>query len=155
MKDFRTILLADDNLNDVELTLLALADKGLANRVVVVSDGVEVLEYLRCQGKFKERTNGLPAVILLDVKMPRMDGIEVLEQIRMDPEFKLIPVVMLSSSCEDLDLQKSYSLGVNGYVVKPVEIQNFIEAIAHIGMFWALINELPPKPNGENLTKSK
>ena len=146
MKEFRTILLADDNSNDVELTLLALAEKGLANRVVVVSDGVEVLDFLRCQGKFKDRVNELPAVILLDVKMPRMDGLEVLEQIRKDPAFKLIPVVMLSSSREELDFQKSYSLGVNGYVVKPVEIQNFIEAVAHIGMFWALINELPPPP---------
>lgn len=144
MKELRPILIADDNTNDVELTLYALADKGLANRVVVVNDGVEVLEFLRCEGRFKNRPNGLPAVILLDVKMPRMDGIEVLEEIRKDPAFKLIPVVMLSSSCEDLDLQKSYALGVNGYVVKPVEIQNFVEAIAHIGMFWALINELPP-----------
>ena len=145
MKEYRTILLADDNTNDVELTLLALGDKGLANRVVVVADGVEVLEFLRCEGKFANRKNELPAVILLDVKMPRMDGFEVLDQIRKDPAFRLIPVVMLSSSREELDLQKSYSLGVNGYVVKPVEIQNFIETIAHLGMFWALINELPPR----------
>lgn len=155
MKEFRTILLADDNPNDVELTLMALANKGLANRVIVVHDGVEVLEYLRCEGQFKNRQNNLPAVILLDVKMPRMDGIEVLEKIRLDPEFKLIPVVMLTSSREDIDLQKSYALGANGYVVKPVEIQNFIEAISHIGMFWALLNELPPTSNNGNNGKEK
>ncbi|MEI8084950.1 MAG: response regulator [Paludibacter sp.] len=143
MNGFRTILLADDNANDVELTLLALGNKGLSNRVVVVNDGVEVLEYLRCEGKFADRKKELPAVILLDIKMPRMDGIEVLEHIRNAPAFKLIPVVMLSSSREEIDMKKAYSLGANGYVVKPVDIQNFIESIVHVGMYWGIINELP------------
>ncbi len=143
MNGFRTILLADDNANDVELTLLALSGKGLSNRVVVVSDGVEVLEYLRCEGKFADRKKEHPAVILLDIKMPRMDGIEVLENIRNTAAFKLIPVVMLSSSREEPDMKKAYTLGANGYVVKPVDIQNFVEAIIHVGLYWGITNELP------------
>ena len=143
--ELRTILFAEDNPKDVELTLEALAEHNLANQVVVVRDGVETLEYLRCEGKYKLRKPGLPAVLLLDIKMPRMDGIEVLRNIRSDPALKILPIVMLTSSREEQDLIKSYELGVNAYVVKPVDFKDFIEAVKQIGVFWAVINELPPK----------
>jgi CheY-like chemotaxis protein len=144
MVELRTILLAEDNPKDVELTLEALAEHNLANQVTVVRDGVETLEYLRCEGKYKLRNPGLPAVLLLDIKMPRMDGIEVLKAVRSDPALKTLPVVMLTSSREEQDLIKSYELGVNAYVVKPVDFKDFIEAVKQIGVFWAVINELPP-----------
>ena len=140
----RTILLAEDNPKDVELTLMALSGNNLANHVVVVKDGVEALEYLRCEGSFKQRKREIPAVLLLDIKMPRMDGIELLQEIRNDPVLKMLPVVMLTSSREEPDLKKSYELGVNAYVVKPVDFAKFIEAVKQIGIFWALINEIPP-----------
>jgi len=143
--EVRTILFAEDNPKDIELTLEALAEHNLANQVVVVRDGVETLEYLRCEGKYKLRKTGLPAVLLLDIKMPRMDGIEVLRNIRSDPALKILPIVMLTSSREEQDLIKSYELGVNAYVVKPVDFKDFIEAVKQIGVFWAVINELPPK----------
>ncbi|MDO9254546.1 MAG: response regulator [Bacteroidales bacterium] len=145
MIEIRTILLAEDNPKDVELTLEALSENNLANHVVVVNDGVEALEFLHCEGKFKHRKHGNPAVLLLDIKMPRMDGIELLAIIRNDPALKMLPVVMLSSSREEPDLKKSYELGVNAYVVKPVDFSKFIEAVKQIGVFWALINELPPE----------
>lgn len=145
MIDFRTILLAEDNPMDVELTLEALAEHNLANQVVVVTDGVEAMEYLQYQGKYAHRYKEYPAVILLDIKMPRMDGIEVLESIRHDSNLKRIPVVMLTSSREEPDLKRCYELGVNAYVVKPVNFKDFIDAVKHIGIFWALLNELPPK----------
>jgi two-component system response regulator len=138
------ILLAEDNPNDVELTLEALAEHNLANRVTVARDGVEALEYLRCTGAFAAREPCLPAVVLLDIKMPRMDGLEVLREIRTDPELKRLPVVILTSSREEQDIITSYDLGVNAYVVKPVDFQAFIEAVEHLGVFWALINERPP-----------
>jgi CheY-like chemotaxis protein len=144
MIELRTILLAEDNPRDVELTLIALSENNLANHVVVVKDGVEALEYLRCEGSFKLRKRGIPAVLLLDIKMPRMDGIELLQEIRNDPVLKMLPVVMLTSSREEPDLKKSYELGVNAYVVKPVDFAKFIEAVKQIGIFWALINEMPP-----------
>lgn len=144
MKQLRTILLAEDNPQEVELTLEALSDYNLANHVEVVNDGVEAMEYLQCRGKFQIRQKENPAVILLDIKMPRMDGIEVLRAIRNDEELKLIPVVMLTSSREEQDLLKSYELGVNAYVVKPVEFKKFIDAVKQIGVFWALLNEIPP-----------
>ncbi len=147
MNDLKTILLAEDNLNDVELTLAALAEQNLANRVLVVHDGVEVVEYLRCQGIFSMRKKGNPAVILLDIKMPRMDGIDVLQVIRNDQSLKMIPVVMLTSSREEPDLLKCYELGVNAYVVKPVDFKDFFEAVKQLGVFWAMINELPPEEN--------
>ena len=125
--ELKTILLAEDNPKDVELTLEAMAEYNLANHVVVVNDGVQALEYLRYQGKYKDRKKGSPAVILLDIKMPRMDGIEVLQAIRMDPVLKMLPVVMLTSSREEQDLLRTYSLGVNAYVVKPVNFKEFIE----------------------------
>lgn len=145
MIEFKKILLAEDNPKDVELTLEALEDSLLANRVEVVKDGVETLEYLRCEGKYASREPGLPSVLLLDIKMPRKDGIEVLREIRSDPKLKLLPVVMLTSSREDKDLLNSYYLGVNAYVVKPVNFNGFIDAIKQLGIFWGLVNELPPE----------
>ena len=143
--ELRTILLAEDNPKDLELTLEALAEHKLANQVVVVKDGVEAMEYLRCEGNFKLRRPGKPAVLLLDIKMPRMDGLEVLRAIRSDPALKTLPIVMLTSSREEQDLIKSYELGINAYVVKPVDFKDFIEAVKHIGLFWAVVNELPPE----------
>ena len=147
MVEIRTILYAEDNPMDVELTLEALAEHNLANNVTVVKDGVEAMEYLRCEGKYSLRPEGNPVVVLLDIKMPRMDGIEVLKAIRSDPRLKYLPVVMLTSSREEQDLMRSYELGVNAYVVKPVDFQNFIEAVRQVGVFWAVINELPPEGN--------
>jgi CheY-like chemotaxis protein len=143
MINLKTILLAEDDPKDVELTLEALSEYNLANYVKVVKDGVEALEYLRCEGQYKERNKGLPAVLLLDIKMPRMDGIEVLEVIRADERLKMLPVVMLTSSREEPDLNKCYALGVNAYVVKPVDFKAFIDAVKNIGVFWALLNEIP------------
>jgi len=142
--ELRTILLAEDSPKDVELTLEALTENNLANRVTVVKDGVEVMEYLRREGKFKSRNAGNPAVLLLDIKMPRMDGIEVLRTVRSDPALKTLPVVMLTSSREEQDLIKSYELGVNAYIVKPVDFKEFMNAIKLVGVFWAIINEVPP-----------
>ena len=139
----KTILLAEDNQFDAELTLKALGEYNLANNVVIVNDGVEVMNYLRQEDQYKERKPGNPAVILLDIKMPRMDGNDTLEAIRSDPRFKMIPVVMLTSSREEQDLLRSYSLGVNGYVVKPVDFKQFVEAVKYLGVFWVLINEQP------------
>jgi len=143
MIELKTILLAEDNPNDVELTIEALTEHNLANNVAVVNDGVEVMEYLRYEGNYKERKKGMPAVLLLDIKMPRMEGIEVLRSIRSDDHFKMLPVVMLTSSREEPDLKKCYELGVNAYVVKPVNFKEFIDAVKHVGIFWALINEIP------------
>jgi CheY-like chemotaxis protein len=147
MVEIRTILFAEDNPRDVELTLEALGDHNLANNVIVVRDGVETMDYLRCEGKYKQRKPGNPAVLLLDIKMPRMDGIEVLRAIRSDNLLKMLPVVMLTSSREERDLIKSYELGVNAYVVKPVDFKDFIEAVRQVGVFWAVINEAPPLVN--------
>ena len=141
----RTILFAEDNPKDVELTIEALSDYNLANNIAVVKDGVEVMQYLRYEGKFAQRTRGNPAVLLLDIKMPRMDGIEVLQAIRSDAALKSLPVVMLTSSREEQDLIQSYALGVNAYVVKPVDFKDFIHAVKQVGVFWAIINELPPE----------
>jgi len=145
MIELRTILLAEDNPKDIELTLEALADHNLANQVVAVKDGVEAMEFLRREGPFRLRQSGNPAVVLLDIKMPRMDGLEVLRAIRSDPSLKLIPVVILTSSREEQDLITSYALGVNAYVVKPVNFKEFVEAVKQLGIFWAVINELPPE----------
>ncbi len=145
MSDLRTILLAEDSPKDVELTLEALEEHHLANQVTVVKDGVEAMEFLRREGKYALRDPGNPAVVLLDIKMPRMDGLEVLRAIRSDPAMKTLPVVMLTSSREEPDLKKSYELGANAYVVKPVDFQDFVEAVRQVGIFWAVINELPPR----------
>lgn len=139
----KTILLAEDNPMDVELTLEALSENNLANNVVVVKDGVDAMEYLNAEGPYENRPEGNPAVLLLDIKMPRMNGIEVLTAIRGDEKLKSIPVVMLTSSREEPDLKKCYELGVNAYVVKPVAFNEFLEAVKQIGIFWAILNELP------------
>lgn len=133
--------MVEDNLNDAELTMEALSSSNLANRVEHVTDGVEALDYLYAREKFENSEKKHPAVILLDIKMPRMDGIEVLQQIKSDTRLKKIPVVMLTSSREEPDLEACYNLGVNAYVVKPVNFKEFIEAVKQIGVFWALINE--------------
>jgi CheY-like chemotaxis protein len=145
MDELRKILLVEDSSKDVELTLEALEEYNLANQVAVAGDGVEALEYLHREGKYKQRKPGNPSVILLDIKMPRMDGIETLQAIRNDPDLKSIPVVMLTSSREEPDLKRSYELGVNAYVVKPVDFKDFIDAVKQVGIFWAIINELPPE----------
>lgn len=142
--EYKKILLVDDSSKDVELTISALAEKNLANEVVVAEDGEEALDYLHMQGKFANRGIGNPAVILLDIKMPKMDGIEVLAHIRSDPKLKFIPVIMVTSSREEKDLVESYKLGANSYVVKPVDIAQFIDAIKNLGQFWAVINQPPP-----------
>jgi CheY-like chemotaxis protein len=144
MSSLKRILLAEDNARDVELTLAALEEHHLANEVVVVNDGVEALDYLYGRGKYKLRTPDNPAVVLLDLKMPKLDGLEVLKTVKGDPHLKTIPVVMLTSSREEQDLVESYKLGVNAYVVKPVDFQQFIDAVKNLGGFWALINEPPP-----------
>ncbi len=123
----------------------ALTDHNLVNRVVLVKDGVEALDYLRCQGAFATRKPGHPAVVVLDIKMPRLDGLEVLRAIRTDEALKLIPVVMLTSSREESDLLRSYQLGSNAYVVKPVKFADFAAAVKQLGVFWAMLNELPPE----------
>ncbi|HEY5387361.1 MAG TPA: response regulator [Thermoleophilia bacterium] len=144
MIEVPAILLAEDNPNDVELTIEALDRHHLANRVTVAHDGVEAMEYLRREGAFSEREPGNPAVLLLDIKMPRMDGLEVLREIRGDSALRRLPVVILTSSRQEQDLITSYDLGVNAYVVKPVDFLSFVEAVEHLGVFWALINERPP-----------
>jgi len=142
--EVKRILIVDDSPKDVELTIAALAEKNLANEVDVAEDGVEALDYLYKRGKFAEYANGNPAVILLDIKMPRMNGIEVLKHIRSDSKFKFIPVIMVTSSREEKDLVESYKLGANSYVVKPVDIVQFIDAIKALGQYWAIINQPPP-----------
>ena len=144
MTELKRILLVEDNEQDVELTLAALAEHRLANEVVVTRDGVEALEYLARQGPFALRAPGLPAVVLLDLKMPRMDGLEVLRRVKGNAELKAVPVVMLTSSREERDLVESYALGVNAYVVKPVDFSQFVDAVKQVGMFWAVINQPPP-----------
>lgn len=140
----KTILVVEDNPQDMELTLEALKQNNLANLVVAVHDGVEAMEYLQCQGRFKNRKPGNPALLLLDIKMPRMDGIEVLKAMRSDTTLKTVPVVMFTSSREESDLKKCYATGVNAYIVKPVVFKDFLDAVRDVGMFWALRNELPP-----------
>jgi CheY-like chemotaxis protein len=144
METLKRILLVEDDPNDIELTLTALADHNLVNEVVIVRDGEEALDYLYRRGLFAQRPVGNPVVILLDLKMPRLDGVQVLRQLKSDDQMRLIPVVILSSSRESRDLEECYRLGVNAYVVKPVRFPEFIEAVNQIGVFWALINEPPP-----------
>jgi len=141
MEKIPPILYAEDNLNDIELTLAAFKECNLQNRVDVVNDGLQVLDYLNYTGKFKDRPKERPVVILLDIKMPRMDGIQVLKILKSDEHLKTIPVVMLTSSSMDNDLVESYNLGVNAYVVKPVDFMEFLEAVKKIGSFWALVNK--------------
>ncbi|MET0288752.1 MAG: response regulator [Pseudoxanthomonas sp.] len=143
MSELRTILLAEDSLADAELATDALREANLANPIVHVEDGVEALDYLLRRGRFADRAPGLPAVLLLDIKMPRLDGLEVLRAIRAEDALKKLPVVILSSSREETDLVRSWDLGVNAYVVKPMDAQQFFDAVKTLGTFWALINELP------------
>jgi CheY-like chemotaxis protein len=136
--------MVEDDPKDVELTLTALEDYNLANEVVVVRDGEEALNYLNCQNEYSERLSGNPAVMLLDLKLPKVDGLEVLRQVKSNEALKLIPVVVLTSSHEEKDLIASYKLGVNAYVVKPVDFHQFVHAIKELGVFWAVINAPPP-----------
>lgn len=143
MKSLKCILLAEDNEHDIELTLEALSEHNLMNEVITVRDGEEALNFLYKQGKFKDRQSGNPAVVLLDLKMPKIDGLAVLRQIKADDKLKTIPIVMLTSSREESDLLKSYQYGVNAYVVKPVDFQEFLNAVKQLGIFWAIVNETP------------
>jgi CheY-like chemotaxis protein len=136
--------MVEDDPRDVELTLTALEEYNLSNEVVVATDGEEALDYLYHRGKFQTRTNGNPAVLLLDLKLPKVDGLEVLQQVKSDEKLKAIPVVVLTSSREERDMVTSYKLGVNAYVVKPVDFHEFVNAIKELGVFWAIINEPPP-----------
>lgn len=145
MADLRPILLVEDNLKDIELTLAALAKCQLANDIVVTRDGAEALDYLYGRGKYRELIPGDPAVVLLDLKLPKVDGLEVLAQIKSDSVSRAVPVVMLTSSREESDLIRSYELGVNAFVVKPVDFNAFFAAIQDLGMFWGVLNETPPR----------
>ena len=144
MDSLKRILLVEDSPRDAELALDALASNHLANEVVHVRDGAEALDYLHRRGQFADRSNSQPAVVVLDLKMPKVDGLEVLRQIKRDPALKMIPVVMMTSSREEQDLLNSYQLGVNAYVVKPVQFHAFVDAVKHVGAFWAVTNEPPP-----------
>ena len=144
MNSLKRILLVEDSPRDAELVLDALTEYGLANEVVHVRDGADALDYLYRRAEFAHRSNGQPAVVLLDLKMPKVDGLAVLRQIKGDPALKMIPVVMMTSSREEQDLLKSYQLGVNAYVVKPVQFHEFVDAVKQMGAFWAVTNEPPP-----------
>jgi len=144
------ILLVEDDPNDVELTLTALDEYNLVNEVVIAHNGEEALDYLHCRGPFATRTSDNPAVLLLDLKLPKVDGLEVLQNIRSHEKLKLIPVVVLTSSHEEKDMVASYRLGVNAYVVKPVDFHEFVNAVKELGIFWAVINEPPPGSLGKS-----
>ena len=148
MKSLKSILVVEDDPNDLEMTLCALSAHNLTNGIAVARDGVEALDYLYCRGDFASRPAGNPIVILLDLKMPKLNGIQVLRQLKADEQMRLIPVVVLTSSREDHDSEERYKLGVNSYVVKPVSFTEFVEAVRQIGVFWALINESPPDSAG-------
>ncbi len=143
------ILMVEDDAKDVELTLTALEEYNLANEVVVTRDGEQALDYLYGRGEYKTRSSDNPAVILLDLKLPKVDGLEVLKQIKADERLRIIPVVVLTSSKEEKDMVASYRLGVNAYVVKPVDFHEFVNAIKELGVFWAIINEPPPRSAGQ------
>jgi CheY-like chemotaxis protein len=144
MERLGRILMVEDDPRDVELTLTALDDYKLANEVVVCRDGQEALDYLYSRGKFSDRVEENPAVMLLDLKLPKIDGLEVLQQIKADEQLRMIPVVVLTSSHEESDMMRSYKLGVNAYVVKPVDFHEFVNAVKELGVFWAVINKPPP-----------
>jgi CheY-like chemotaxis protein len=144
LTELKRILLVEDNANDIELTLVALEENHLANEVVVARDGAEALDYLYRRGIYKMRAEGHPAVVLLDLKLPKVDGLEVLKHLKSDPKMRMIPVVMLTSSREEIDLISSYNNGVNAYVVKPVDFTEFVNALKELGLFWAVINQPPP-----------
>lgn len=142
-QELRRILLVEDSQNDVELILTALAENHLANEVVVVRDGEEALDYLYRRGVFRLRMEGHPVVVLLDLKLPKIDGLEVLAQLKSDSELRRVPVVILTSSREEQDIIKSYDLGTNAYVVKPVNFHEFVDTIKELGLFWAVVNQPP------------
>jgi len=142
----KSILLVEDNPDDVELTMMALKENNIANRIDVVTDGAEALDYLFCSGKYEGRDkNAMPAVILLDLRLPKLDGLEVLKLIREDKRTKLTPVVILTSSKEERDIINGYELGANSYIQKPVDFNNFTEAVRNLGLYWLVLNEPPPK----------
>lgn len=142
--ELKRILLVEDSARDIELILAALAEHCLANEVIVTRDGEEALDYLYRRGIYRLRSEGLPGVVLLDLKLPKVDGLEVLGKLKADPELKAVPVVILTSSREEKDLVSSYNLGSNAYVVKPVDFHEFVEAIKELGLFWAVVNQPPP-----------
>jgi len=144
MEKLGRILMVEDDPKDVELALTALEEYHLANEVVVARDGQQALDYLYCRGEFSSRTRENPAVMLLDLKLPKVDGLEVLQQVKSDENLKTIPVVVLTSSHEEKDMMRSYKLGVNAYVVKPVDFHEFVNAVRELGVFWAVINQPPP-----------
>jgi CheY-like chemotaxis protein len=144
MIDLKRILLVEDNPNDVELILTSLAENHLGNEVVVVRDGEEALDYLYRRGLFRLRMEGNPVVVLLDLKLPKIDGLEVLAELKANPALRMIPVVVLTSSCEEPDLRQCYELSTNAYVVKPIDFQEFVEVIKQVGLFWAVVNQPPP-----------
>jgi len=144
MESIGRILLVEDDPKDTELTMTALEEYNLSNEVVVAIDGEEALDYLYYRGKFQRRSGENPAVMLLDLKLPKIDGLEVLQRVKADDNLKMIPVVVLTSSREERDMLSSYKLGVNAYVVKPVDFHEFVNAIKELGVFWAIINEAPP-----------
>jgi len=144
METIGRILLVEDDPKDTELTMTALEEYNLSNEVVVATDGEEALDYLYYRGKFQRRSGENPAVMLLDLKLPKIDGLEVLQRVKADANIKMIPVVVLTSSREERDMLSSYKLGVNAYVVKPVDFHEFVNAIKELGVFWAIINEAPP-----------
>ena len=144
MANLGRILIVEDDPNDVELTMTALSEYNLANEVVITRDGQQALDYLYCRGEFAGRPDENPAVMLLDLKLPKVDGLEVLKRVKSDDGLKMIPVVVLTSSHEEKDMMRSYSLGVNAYVVKPVDFHQFVNAVKELGAFWAIVNQPPP-----------
>lgn len=148
----KPILIVEDNLKDLDLTLYALEKCRLANEVIVVRDGAEALDYLLCRNDYAERVEGNPSLVILDLKLPKVDGLQVLAEVRQSEQLRSIPVVMLTSSREEPDLDKAYQSGVNAYVVKPVDFKEFVGAISDLGMFWAVLNE--PPPGSTRITKS-
>lgn len=142
--ELKRILMVEDNTNDIELAFAAFEENNLANEVVVARDGEEALDYLYRRGVFRLRAAGLPAVVLLDLKLPKLDGLEVLKRLKSDPAMRALPVVMLTSSREEVDLVTSYDLGVNAYVVKPMDFAEFVTALRELGLFWGVINQPPP-----------
>jgi two-component system, response regulator len=140
------ILLVEDNPTDAELTMRALRKKNLANNLVWVKDGEEALDFIHCTGRYKDRINGTPKLILLDLKLPKIDGIEVLRDLKADIRTRTVPVVMLTSSQEERDIVESYQLGVNSYIVKPVDFDKFLEMVSQVGLYWSLMNKVPQEP---------
>lgn len=143
--EYVDILLVEDNPTDAELAIRALRKKNLANNLVWVRDGAEALDYVFCKGQYEGRNNGTPKLILLDLKLPKVDGIEVLRAVKADPEARSVPVVMLTSSQEERDIVDSYKLGVNSYIVKPVDFDKFLEMVSQVGLYWSLVNKVPTR----------